>query len=83
MFDLSDPATRWLNITNIGLGVLVLVCWTLLVVGVARELVKRRKRRLAPVLNLQEFQPELGVTMADGGQPVEPAPATKPDEKTS
>jgi len=78
---LSDPSTYWLNLMNIGLGVVVLICCAAVAFGVVQELAARRKKR-ASISNLDRevsdlvltfdghaFDlPGLGVTMADGGE---------------
>ncbi len=71
MFDLTDPKTYWLNVTNIGLGLVVLVC----IVAVARtfllDLFERRGQRANEGAALDDhtfMEPVLGITMADGGE---------------
>ena len=74
MFDIKDPEAFWLNVTNFGLGFLCVVCFSLVVGGVVHELVARRRRALAEVLQFDVHSlrvPELGLTMADGGEPLE------------
>jgi len=86
----------WLNLTNIALGVVVVLAVLVVAYGVVRELVARRKkaRGLANFdLELQGMLhdesahslqvPELGLTMADGGEHVKPAAEKKPEEKKS
>jgi len=81
---MSDPSTYWLNIMNIGLGLVVLVCCTAVVVGVVAELAANRKKRaglarldrevadLVTAYDGHAFHiPGLGLTMADGGEPAE------------
>jgi hypothetical protein len=78
----SDPSTYWLNVTNIALGVVVLICCVAVAIGVVQELAAKRKKHAA-LSNLDtevadlvsSFQdghafnlPGLGVTMADGGE---------------
>ena len=83
----------WLNVMNVALGVIVLLAVLLLAYGVVWELAVRQKKRHG-VRNLDaemqamlrnEFShslsvPELGLTMADGGEHVHPA-AEKPKEE--
>jgi hypothetical protein len=69
----NDPATYWLNFTNIALGVVVLVCFVALAIGILQELAARHQRRVAAAQLDQELAhmfhiPGLGVTMADGGE---------------
>jgi len=80
---LSDPSTYWLTITNIGLGVVTLICCIAVAFGVIHEVVARNKKKAAltaldhEVADLaasfddgHAFQlPQLGLTMADGGEP--------------
>jgi hypothetical protein len=84
----------WLNVTNIALGVVVLLATAVVAYGVVWELViKRRKvRSLAHVdaemqtMLQNEFPhhlavPELGLTMADGGEQVKPENNEPTDDK--
>jgi hypothetical protein len=78
----SDPATYWLNVTNIVLGLVTLVCCIAVGIGIVQELAARRKKRASlskldsEVADLvasfgdgHAFHvPSLGVTMADGGE---------------
>lgn len=79
---MNDPSTYWLNVTNIALGVVTLICCVAVAFGVAQELVARRKKRAAmsrldrEVADLVSSYdghafnvPGLGITMADGGEP--------------
>ncbi len=79
----TDPDTYWLTVTNVGLGVVVLICLLAVVFGVIHELVHRRKERmqlsreldrdLKDLVARYEADPRiyhdaaLGPTMADGG----------------
>jgi hypothetical protein len=82
----GDPQTIWLNLTNLGLGLVVLVCFGVVGYGVVRDLLARRAqvpqseidgvvgRMLAGTQASHAFHtPELGWTMADGGEPEKPA----------
>ena len=79
---MSDPSTLWLTITNIALGVVVLICCVAVAIGVFQEIMAKR-RKVAAMSKLDRevsdlvasFQdghafhlPTLGVTMADGGE---------------
>ncbi len=67
----GDPETFWLNTTNIVLGVVTLIC--LLVVGRAifQEVFARmRSRALATADDHAYVEPQLGIIMADGGEPL-------------
>jgi len=75
VFNVSDPQTFWLNVTNIGLGFVTLVCCVI----VGRTLVGEIGARLkAHAQNSHEaddhvfLHPELGLTMADGGEKLKP-----------
>ncbi len=86
--DWSDPQTLWLNLTNLGLGIITLIC-----VGVAAyagfaELAARWKKAAAseaeadPTMATHGFHtPELGFTMADGGEPEKLAEDNQPAEE--
>ena len=81
---MSDPSTYWLTITNIALGVVVLICCIAVTIGVLQELNEKRKKRavlkgldkevadlVASFHDSHAFHtPELGITMADGGEPL-------------
>ncbi len=69
MFD--DPKTFWLNVTNIGLGLVVLVCCIAVARTVIQDLLARRAHRVtSPAFDDHTFlEPALGITMADGGEP--------------
>ena len=79
----SDPETYWLNVTNAALGVVVLLCVAAVAFGVLQELYSRRKLRtnaldrevkdLMSSFDGHAFDvPGLGLTMADGGEPIDP-----------
>ncbi len=71
MFDLSDPKTYWLNITNIGLGLVVLVCCVAAARAFLRDLLDHRSQRAEAGVSFDDhtfMEPELGITMADGGE---------------
>lgn len=83
----------WLNVTNIALGVVVVLAVLLVAYGVVWELVVRHKKQSglrdvdAEVRTMlhDEFShslavPELGLTMADGGEQVKPT-SEKPSEE--
>jgi hypothetical protein len=74
MFDLSDPKTFWLNVTNIGLGLVVLACCVAVARTIVQDLLARRSQRVhAGAFDDHTFLvPALGITMADGGERREP-----------
>jgi len=79
---MSDPSTYWLTATNIGLGLVVVICCGAVAFGMLQELAARRKKRTelnaldrevaGLVTGFQDGHafhiPGLGVTMADGGE---------------
>jgi hypothetical protein len=71
----TDTEVLWLNLTNAGLGLATLAGIAALAWAVLRDLRERAKSRVA-VHGLDPhsaFIPELGLTMADGGEKVEKA----------
>mgnify|MGYP000050082473 CR=1 FL=1 len=77
--DWTDPQTIWLNLTNLGLGIVVLICLGVVGYGVFRDLLARRAAtadsRAAEFQASHAFHtPELGWTMADGGEPEKKEP---------
>jgi len=76
----SDAETFWLTVTNLALGVVVLICVGVIGWGVVSHFVeKARKRPAAPApaddldREMREMlhryeDPALGLTMADGGE---------------
>jgi hypothetical protein len=71
---MNDPETLWLNVTNIALGAVTIIC--LLVFGreVIREvveLVRARSRARVAGSAHELVLSDLGVTMADGGEEID------------
>ena len=82
MFDPTDAETYWLNITNIVLGVVTVVCLIAVGTMVVREvLAKVRSRVQVPVYrdNHSFAFSDLGITMADGGEKVDEKSLLKSD----
>jgi hypothetical protein len=79
VFDLGDPKTLWLNVTNIALGLVTLIC--ILAAGTAlfhEVTIRMRKRALVPAHDDHAlFHPDLGLTMADGGEKLDDSPQRK------
>jgi hypothetical protein len=85
----NDPSTYWLTFTNVALGLIVLICCVAVAVGVLQELALRRKKEASAldreVADLaagytggHAFRiPNLGITMADGGEHVKNADLKK------
>lgn len=72
MFVIENPETFWLNVTNIALGAVTLIC--LIVVGRAAivELLARARKRATVMADDHAFDiAGLGVTMADGGERID------------
>ena len=72
--DIFDPETMWLNITNIALGVMTLLCVAVVGWGVLSELLDRVKAKAALLSEPDDHSfalPGLGMTMADGGKKVD------------
>jgi hypothetical protein len=90
MVNWSDPQTFWLNVMNAALGAVCLVCIALFLVSVAQEVAAWVRQRSAKVAQLHDHAfsvPGLGLTMADGGEPLDPddrkaKPATAPQQST-
>jgi hypothetical protein len=75
MFNWSDPNTFWLNITDIVLGVVTLACIGFVAQAAFREVYARLASRVQNRMQHDTHAltlPELGLTMADGGEPLEP-----------
>ena len=74
MFNFSDPEIFWLNITNLSLGVITLICVLVVGVVVFQEIAARVTKRAAVSVHIDDHAyliPELGLTMADGGEACE------------
>jgi hypothetical protein len=86
----NDNWVSWLNLTNIALGVVVVLAVLVVAYAVIWELVSRRKKpqiaanldaELDAMLRYGRTVPGLGVTMADGGDPVKPMPKQPAEKK--
>ncbi len=80
--DWGDQQTLWLNLTNLALGIVTLLAVLVLAGGVAQEVFARRRKAHEMQTMDDEVRhllhvPELGFTMADGGEPM-PAPRSDP-----
>jgi hypothetical protein len=71
-FNTGDPAMLWLSIVNLILGLVCLLCVGVIGYGVLREIAVRMRLR-APLSGRADTHlfhlPDLGYTMADGGEP--------------
>lgn len=86
MFDLGDPKTLWLNVTNIALGLVTLICILAAATALFHEVSLRlRKRAMAPSAHDDHvlFHPDLGLTMADGGEKLDDSPQRKDGEPSN
>jgi Flp pilus assembly protein TadB len=75
-FTWSDPQTLWLNVTNLALLVVTLLAVLVGVAGVMWEWMRRRRRNRQMAQMDDELRAvfgarDVGLTMADGGEPVE------------
>ena len=68
MYGPNGPDTFWLDFTNIALGLVTLACVLVIAAGVGRELLYRLRRRAVTEDDHAFATPDLGVTMADGGE---------------
>ena len=85
----NDPQTMWLNWVNLSLGIVTLVCFAAIGYGVWQDLRARARKPAEHSANnsLTDFvkgfdghsfdMPGLGLTMADGGEPLG-QPGAKP-----
>jgi hypothetical protein len=83
MFDPSDSEVFWLNMTNVALGLVTLIAFVAVSFAVVREVAARaRKHATVPATDDAHafLHPELGLTMADGGEPTD---RKKSDKKRS
>jgi hypothetical protein len=91
----SDPQTLWLNIINLSLGIVTLVCVAAIGYGVFQDVRARARKRAiaramesaAPASSFGDHafdMPGLGFTMADGGEPMQkPAQSHKTSPKAA
>ena len=79
---MSDPSTYWLTFMNVALGVLTLIGCIAVGIGVVQELAAKRKKAVHVDREVSDLvasfrdghvfhTPELGLTMADGGENVD------------
>jgi hypothetical protein len=72
VFNLNDPQTLWLNLTNIGLGLVTVICLAIAGRVFFKELMDRMREASAKTVDDHAFHhAELGLTMADGGEKLE------------
>ncbi len=86
--------TMWLNITNFALGIVTLIALLLVFFAVGWDLLVRKVRAPKPDWSSVDSElrallhgshslsvPELGLTMADGGERIEPNKSDRPEKK--
>lgn len=87
--------TMWLNITNFALGIVTLVALLLVFFAVGWDLLVRKVRAPKPDWSAVDSElrallhggshslsvPELGLTMADGGERIEPDKSDRSEKK--
>jgi len=71
MYAPDGPDTFWLNFTNIALGLVTLACVIAVLAGVVHELGHRIATRQKLADDHAFDTPELGLTMADGGERID------------
>ena len=71
MYGADGSDTFWLDFTNIALGLVTLVCVIVVVAGVVRELGHRLLHAKKLADDHAFDTPELGLTMADGGERID------------
>ena len=74
MFDSMDSETLWLTITNIGLGVVTLVCIIAVGIVITKEIFAdaRANVKVPALQDDHSFMlADLGITMADGGKRID------------
>ena len=74
MLETMDSETLWLTITNVGLGIVTVICIAAVGVVIVKELFSDA-RVTVKVPHLQDdhsfMLPDLGITMADGGKRID------------
>jgi len=88
----KDDWVFWLNLTNIALGVVVVLAVLVVAYALVWELASRHKKprnlanldeELEAMLRDGRSVPGLGVTMVDGGEPVKSPPVQPAGKKRS
>lgn len=88
----KDDWVFWLNVTNIALGIVVLLAVLIVAYALVWEFLSRYKKshnvanldeELAAMLHDGRSVPGLGVTMADGGERFKPLPVQPAEKKRS
>jgi len=74
MYSLVDPKTIWLLLTNLVLGLVVVVCGAMIVWCLARDVQQRRREESEELLVPGDYLDgleNLGVTLPDGGERID------------
>jgi hypothetical protein len=89
--------TMWLNITNFALGLVTLIALVLVFLSVSWDLLVRKAGKSPVRVDLSNIDadlkallhgthslsvPELGLTMADGGEKIEPSKSADSNKKS-
>jgi hypothetical protein len=93
----GDNWTMWLNITNYALGIVTLIALLLVFFAVSWDLIARKLGRIRERVAANDINaelhallhgsphslsvPGLGLTMADGGERIEPSDSKSPEKK--
>jgi hypothetical protein len=80
--DWNDPQMFWLNVTNVLLVLVTLACAGIVGYAAVKEILVRLRARMPILLREPHLahMPELGMTMADGGEPM---PRKQPKKSSS
>ena len=92
----GEDWTMWLNITNFALGIITVIALLLVFFAVGWDLLLRKVRAPKPDWSTVDADlramlhagshslsvPELGLTMADGGERIEPSKPDNSDKKS-
>jgi len=68
--DWSNAETLWLNLTNGALGIVTLICAGVILKGILAQFGFFATREATEDYHVMNV-PGLGITMADGGEPIE------------
>lgn len=73
--DWSDPEALWLNVTNAVLGIVTIGALLAVLGAAAIEVWGRMKKRTVVAKDFRVLHvPDLGLTMADGGEKIDDPP---------
>jgi hypothetical protein len=86
MFHLAGNEAFWLNMTNLGLGLVTLAVLVVIAFSFGKEVVARFRKPFSLPLSEETHAfvvDGLGMTMADGGERTTPKEQEKPDPSAS